>query len=164
MKFNEIELDATDWRILDQLQQDASISNQLLAERVHVSPPTCLRRVKRLTELGLIERQVAILSPDKLRAMQGLGLTAIVEVSLTEQTQEVLSAFGERATRERQVQQAYQVSPGPDWVLIIHTQDMGAYQALAQRLFTQDASVRNVRAFFSIKRHKFSTEISLLRS
>lgn len=155
----EIKLDAIDWRILSQLQQDASISNQLLAERVHVSPPTCLRRVKRLVDIGIIERQVALLSSDKLKALQGVGLTAIVEVSLTEQTQEVLDAFGDRAAAQGEVQQAYRVSPGPDWILIVHTQDMDAYQALSQRLFTQDAQVRNVRAFFSIEQRKFSTEV-----
>ena len=57
----ELELDIIDLQLLDALQQDASISNQALAERVHVSPPTCLRRIKRLRELGLIEAQVALL-------------------------------------------------------------------------------------------------------
>ena len=60
-------LDAIDLRILSELQSDAAQSNQDLAERVHVSPPTCLRRVKRLVELGVIERQIAIVSLDKLQ-------------------------------------------------------------------------------------------------
>ena len=57
-------LDATDLQILDQLQTDASLTNQQLAERVFTSPPTCLRRVKRLKEAGFIERQIAILNTD----------------------------------------------------------------------------------------------------
>ena len=61
-----MELDATDLRLLEILQQDASLSNQALAERVHVSPATCLRRVKRLEGEEIIERRVAILSPEKL--------------------------------------------------------------------------------------------------
>jgi len=56
-------LDTIDLQLLDALQRDASISNVALAERVNVSPPTCLRRVKRLTDGGWIERQVAVLSP-----------------------------------------------------------------------------------------------------
>jgi Lrp/AsnC family transcriptional regulator, leucine-responsive regulatory protein len=68
-------LDDLDHRILIQLQTDASLTNFALAERVHASPPTTLRRVKRLTELGVIEKTVAIVSPQKL----GAGLTAIVE-------------------------------------------------------------------------------------
>ncbi|HXE22845.1 MAG TPA: Lrp/AsnC family transcriptional regulator, partial [Rhodoferax sp.] len=54
----QISIDETDFRLLDQLQRDASLNNQALAQRVHVSPPTCLRRVRRLTEAGLIERQI----------------------------------------------------------------------------------------------------------
>ena len=81
----EINLDAIDLRLLAQLQTDASLSNQALAERLHLSPPTCLRRVKRLHEAGLIERQVALLSPDRLAALQGHGLTALVEVRLDRQ-------------------------------------------------------------------------------
>ena len=77
-----ITLDAIDLQLLDLLQHDAAQSNQALAERVHVSPPTCLRRVKRLHDVGLIERQVALLQPDRLAAVQGHGLACLVEVSL----------------------------------------------------------------------------------
>ena len=69
-----VELDAADWRLLEQLQQDASLTNQALAERCHISPPTCLRRVRRLQALGLIERTVSILGGDALRALTGAGL------------------------------------------------------------------------------------------
>ncbi len=156
-----VELDETDLRLLQALQTDASPSNQALAAMVHVSPPTCLRRVKRLHDLGLIERQVAILNADRLKPLIGAGLTAIVEVSLIEQTEEVLAAFEARMLQEPEVQQCYRVSPGPDVVLIVHVRDMHAYLTLAQHLFTQDAKVRNVKAFFSVKRTKFSTQITL---
>ncbi|MGA8515339.1 MAG: Lrp/AsnC family transcriptional regulator, partial [Burkholderiaceae bacterium] len=145
-------LDDIDLKILDQLQTNASQSNQALAERVHVSPPTCLRRVKRLTDAGLIERQIAILSADKLKPLIGHGLTAIVEVTLTQQNEEVLRAFEARITPEAAVQQCYRVSPGPDFVLMVHVRDMGDYLALVQRVFTSDAQVRNVKAFFSLLR------------
>ena len=59
------------------------------------------------------------------------------------------------------VQQCYRVSPGPDFVLVVQVADMPAYQALVQRLFTQDANVRNVKAFFSVHRAKFETRIAL---
>ncbi|OYU42457.1 MAG: AsnC family transcriptional regulator, partial [Burkholderiales bacterium PBB4] len=78
-------LDAVDLQLLTQLQQDASLSNQALAARVHTSAPTCLRRVKRLWDAGLIERQVAILNPERVAATLGHGLTAIVEITLDRQ-------------------------------------------------------------------------------
>ena len=84
----ELDLDIIDLQLLDALQHDASISNQALADKVHVSPPTCLRRVKRLHALGLIERTVSILNADALRPWLGAGLTAIVEVTLEQQSAE----------------------------------------------------------------------------
>ena len=150
-----IEIDSTDLLLLDALQKDASLSNQALAARVHVSPPTCLRRVKRLAELGLIEKQVALLSPDKLAPLLGHGLQAIVEISLERQGTEALEAFEQRVAADDAVQQCYRVSPGPDFILVVVARDMPDYLALAQRLFTSDANVRNVKAFFSVKRAKF---------
>ncbi|MFY7872545.1 MAG: Lrp/AsnC family transcriptional regulator [Limnohabitans sp.] len=155
MKSNE--LDEIDLRLLEALQQDASLSNVALAERVHVSPPTCLRRVKRLREEGWIEAMVAILGRDKL----GHGLQAIVEVSLDRQDAARLDAFEARAVAEAGVQQCWRVSPGPDFVLVVHAPDMAGHLALSQRLFTQDANVRNVKAFFATKRAKFGTQIVL---
>lgn len=152
-----VALDATDLRILDQVQTDASLTNQALAARVHTSPATCLRRVKRLVDTGVIERQVALLSPARL----GAGLTALVELTLDRQGAEHLAAFEARAVAEPAVQQCYRVSPGPDFLIVVQIADMAAYHALVQRLFTQDANVRNVKAFFSVFRAKFEPRIVL---
>lgn len=156
MEFSII-LDPTDLRVLELLQQDASLSNQELAARAHVSPATCLRRVRRLVEAGVIERRVALLSPEKL----GAGLTAIVEITLDRQGAEHLAAFEQKVLAEGAVQQCYRVSPGPDFVLVLQVPDMPAYQALVLRLFTQDANVRNVKAFFSVLRSKFDPSLDL---
>lgn len=154
-------LDSIDLQLLAQLQHDASLSNQELAERVHTSPPTCLRRVKRLRVAGLIERQVAFINPERLAQTLGHGLTALVEVTLDRQDAVALEAFENRVAHDAAVQQCYRVSPGPDFCLVVHTRDMPDYQALTQRLFTADANVRNVKAFFSIKRSKFGAELPL---
>ena len=156
-----MELDSTDWTLLAALQADASESNQALAERVGVSPPTALRRVRRLREAGLVAGQLAVLDEDRIAALQGHGLTALVEVSLDQQGAEHQAAFERRAVQDDAVQQCYRVSPGPDFVLVVRVRDMPGYQALAERLFTQDANVRNVRAFFSLKRAKFQPHVPL---
>ncbi len=155
------ELDEFDWRILQELQRSSAISNQDLASLVHISPPTCLRRVKRLRDAGYIEREVAILSADKLAPHTGYGLTALVEVTLDVQNAQSLDAFEQRVCKDPAVQQCYRVSPGPDFTLVIYATDMPAYLALSQSLFSQDANVRNVKAFFSVKRAKFSTNVPL---
>ena len=157
----QITIDEIDIRLLDQLQHDASLSNQALAQRVHVSPPTCLRRVKRLSDAGLIERQIAILSVDRLAPVLGFGLTAIVEITLDRQDAERLTAFEKRVALDDAVQQCYRVSPGPDFCLVVAVADMPGYLALSQRLFTADANVRNVKTFFSTQRSKFEPLVPL---
>jgi DNA-binding Lrp family transcriptional regulator len=158
-----IDLDDIDFRLLDALQQDASLSNLELADRAHTSAPTCLRRVKRLRETGLIERQIAVLSADRLAPVLGHGLCAIVEITLDRQGAELLDAFEARVGADATVQQCYRVSPGPDFVLVVQARDMPDYLALAQRLFTSDANVRNVKAYFSVKRSKFGAQIPMPR-
>jgi DNA-binding Lrp family transcriptional regulator len=159
MKF--IALDAVDLQLLDILQHDASLSNVALAEKVSVSAPTCLRRVKRLRVEGWIERQVAVLNADKLGAALGHGLTALVEVSLDKQGSEHLDDFEARAVSLDAVQQCWRVSPGPDFMLVLQARDMPHYLSISQALFTQDANVRNVKAFFATKRAKMTTQIQL---
>lgn len=155
------QLDATDLRLLALLQADASVSNQALANAAHLSAATCHRRVQRLQQLGVIERRVAILSPEKLAALTGWGLSALVEISLDVQTAEALDAFEALAVQDAAVQQCWRVSPGPDFVLVLQVMDMPDYQEAARRLFNEGSQVRNVRAFFSVKRAKFGTAIPL---
>ena len=150
-----IELDDTDVRLLDLLQGDAGLSNQDLAAAAHVSPATALRRVRRLTESGVIERRIALLST------LGTGLQALVEVQLDRQGAEHLDAFETLAVADAAVQQCWRVSPGPDFILVLWLADMAAYHALVQRLFTQHANVRNVKTFFAVKRAKFAPRIDL---
>lgn len=149
--------DDLDRRILNALQADASQTNAELAALVHVSPPTCLRRVKQLTDSGVIERQVAIVNPDKI----GARLSAIVEITLDVQAAERMQEFERLAAGEAAVLQCYRVSPGPDFVLVVQVTDMPAYHDLAHRLFTAHANVRNVKAYFSTHRSKFETRIDV---
>ena len=152
-----IAIDDTDLRLLELLQADASLSNQTLAARAHVSPATALRRLRRLRESGVIERHIALLAGEKI----GAGLQALVEVQLDRQGAEHLDAFEALAVADAAVQQCWRVSPGPDFVLVLWLADMEAYHALVQRLFTQHANVRNVKTFFAVKRAKFEPRIDL---
>ncbi len=159
---NEISIDDIDLQLLDWLQRDASLSNQALAAKVQTSAPTCLRRVKRLEDAGLIERRMAVLNPERLAATIGFGLTAIVYITLDRQDAQALEQFESRVASDACVQQCYRVSPGPDFVLIVHAANMPAYLALTQRLFASDTNVRNTKTFFSIKRSKFGAELPLV--
>lgn len=155
-----LELDDLDRRILRALQANAGQTNHQLAAAVHASPPTCLRRVKRLSEAGVIARQVALLDPDKLSS----ALTAIVEITLDRQGEEEQQAFEASVKDEPAVQQCYRVSPGPDFVLVVLVADMPAYHTLAHGLFASQKNVRNVRSYFSIRRSKFETAVPIAAS
>jgi DNA-binding Lrp family transcriptional regulator len=106
-------------------------------------------------------RHRATRSPSSRPPRSARGLTAIVEVVLDRQSAEALAAFEARAVADGAVRQCHRVSPGPDFVLVVEVADMAAYQVLVERLFTQDANVRNVKAFFSVRRAKFETRIEL---
>ena len=151
------DFDELDRRILNTLQHDASLNNAQLAELVHISPPTCLRRVKALTEAGVITRQVALVDPAKV----GAQLSAIVEIALDVNAAEKMAEFEALVAVEGAVLQCYRVAPGPDFVLMVQVADMPAYHALAHRLFATHANVRNVKTYFSTFRSKFETKIAV---
>jgi Lrp/AsnC family leucine-responsive transcriptional regulator len=144
-------LDPTDRRLLALLQEDSARTNEALARAAHISPATCLRRVRRLVESGVIERQMAVVSPDALA-----GLTAILEVTLDVQSAEAQTAFEALIDPDPVVQQCYRVATGPDFVLVVYVLDMPAYHAFVHRTLTAANNVRNVRSFFSVKRVKFA--------
>lgn len=121
-----------------------------------MSPATSLRRVRRLVEAGVIERRIAIVSP----AAAG-GVTAIVEVTLEQQTAELLDGFEAQLASAPEVQQCYRVASGPDFVLVVLVPDVAAYHGFAHRVLTAQANVRNVRSFFAVKRSKFEPKVPL---
>ena len=146
-----------DLRILEVLQRDASMSNQDLAALVHTSPATCLRRVRRMVDEGVIARRIALLDSTRV----GTQLQAIVEVTLDRQGAEHQLAFEAFAASHSAVQQCYRVSPGPDFVLVVSARDMSGWRAVVDELFTQQSNVRNVKTFFTINCAKFDPALNL---
>jgi Lrp/AsnC family transcriptional regulator, leucine-responsive regulatory protein len=153
-------IDTIDRAILAQLQTDASISNQALAERVNVSAATALRRVRALNESGVIEATVAIISP---RAI-GDVLIALCEVTLDVQNENEFDAFDKIVADVSEVTQCYRTSPGVDFSLVLTLRDMANYQSLSQQLFVAANNVRNVRTRFVTKRSKFNSQIPLSKN
>lgn len=107
------QLDAIDRQILQILQHDARLSNQELAQRVHLSPSACLRRVKRLEEEGVIARYVALLDP---RAVGQPG-TSFTIVNLERITPEAMSAFEAAVKAEPSILDCYYVAGSNDYLL-----------------------------------------------
>ena len=151
------ELDKIDRNILRQLQLDSRLTNLQLAEIVGLSAPACLKRVKRLTDSGLIARQVTLLDPTKLGPM----LHMVVEVFMERDHKHIFQGFVQRVQDTPEVKQCYQVTGEVDFVLVVMTTDMVAYEALCDRLLYSDPNVRKFRTLISMKRDKFETSIDI---
>ncbi|WP_104205263.1 Lrp/AsnC family transcriptional regulator [Billgrantia saliphila] len=150
-------MDRLDLRILDQLQQDASLTNQALAERVGLSPSACLKRVRRLRESGVIQREVAILAPEAL----GASLHMVVEVTMVRDDRTLYRRFTQRMEAAPEVMQCYQVTGEVDFVLIVSVADMESYDRFCDNVLDAGQDVHKFRTLISRKRTKFQTRLPL---
>ncbi len=150
-------MDALDHRILDCLQQDASVTNQTLAEQVGLSPSACLKRVKRLHESGIIERIVALLNPEAT----GQSIYMIIEVTMERDHKGLFKRFEDRALAANEVKQCYKVTGESDFILIVSVPDMQAYDRFCDAVLYADDNMRKFRTLLSRKRSKFDTSMLL---
>lgn len=152
-----IQLDEIDRRILKILQRDNQLTNKALAEKVRLSPPTCLRRVRRLREQKVIAADVSLLDPQRV----GKSLFVFIEVVLERQGEQLQQLFERKMERAEEVMQCYMVSGDTDFIVVAQVADMDAYHRFVRRTLTGDDNVRNFRSFFAMNRSKFRTDIAL---
>lgn len=150
-------MDRIDRKLLNLLQRDASRTNAAMADEVGLSPSSCLRRIRRLRQTGVIDRVVAILNP----ARAGRALKAMVTVELKLHGEQQMRQFFDRATREDAVAQAYAVTGEVDVVLMLHLRDMEEYDALCDRLFRDETNVARFFTMMIIRTAKNETAIPL---
>ncbi len=148
-------LDKLDRKLLNLLQKNNQISTRILADKLHISQPTCLRRIKELRDAGVISAEVAMVDPFAL----GYGMLAFLEISLTNQSDEYMREFEACMNKEAEVMQCYFVSGEYDYFLAIHVIDMDAYYQFVRRVISGSGNVRHFHSRFPMKRAKFSTRI-----
>jgi DNA-binding Lrp family transcriptional regulator len=112
-KSSVAQLDAIDVAILEALQTDGRLSNLDLAQRVHLSPSACLRRVKRLEETGVIAQYVALLNP---RAVGAPG-TSFTIVNLETLGGDALERFEQAVRQEPRILDCYYVAGSNDYMI-----------------------------------------------
>jgi Lrp/AsnC family leucine-responsive transcriptional regulator len=134
-----VELDDFDRRLLDALQADNRRTGEELAAIVGLSPAACLRRVQRLRDEKVIERDVSILAPEAL----GRRLTMVVLVTLERESPDVVDGFKRAMRQAPEVMQCYYVTGAADFVLILTADDMADYEDFTRRYLFE----RNVRRF-----------------
>lgn len=152
-----IALDATDWKILATLQQDARIANIELARKVHLSPSPCLARVRRLEESGLISRYVTLLDPVAL----GLTVSVFIQVRLEKQVEAALETF-ERAIAERpEVMECYLMTGDSDYLIRVVVRDVQALERFIVDFLSRVPGVGNIQSSFALKQVKYKTALPL---
>jgi DNA-binding Lrp family transcriptional regulator len=144
------DLDAIDWRILRELQEDGRMTNVELSRRVGISAPPCLRRVKRLEDAGIIRKYRALLDGPSL----GLDVVAFCMVGLTHQSDAELKAFAARVEGWRVVRQAWMVSGDTDFILFCVGTDLSGFQRFVIEELAAAPNVDTVRTALTIRQVK----------
>lgn len=145
-----ITLDATDWRILRELQADGRITNLALAGKIGLSPPPCLRRVRALEEAGLINGYTAVLD----EAALGFALTAFAMVRLHNQAETDLRAFENALLGWPIVREAHMLSGESDYMLKCVARDLTSFQSFILDALTAAPNVASVKTFLTIRKAK----------
>ena len=150
-------LDATDWRILALLQEDARISNVDLAKAIGLSPSPCLSRVRALEEAGFIRRYVTLLDPQRM----GLQVSVFIQVTLEKQIEPALEVF-EKAIRARpEVMECYLMTGEADYLLRVVVPDLQALERFILNFLSRVPGVGNIKSSFALKQVKYQTALPL---
>lgn len=149
-------LDATDRRILRELQADATLPLAELAERAGLSQTPCWKRVKRLTEEGYVRARVALLDRDRL----DLGLVVFVAIRTNRHDQDWLDAFAKGAAALPEVTEFYRLSGETDYLLKVVVRDIAAYDAFYKRLIAT-APLADVSSSFAMEEIKATTALPI---
>jgi DNA-binding Lrp family transcriptional regulator len=148
-------LDAIDRKILRRLQEDCSIANQALADAVGLSPPACLKRVRRLKAAGVIRRQVALVAAEAL----GWPLLTVVRIKLERPREAVMLAFEKRMRALPRVVLCLTVAGDIDYILLVRSRDVAHYQEFARQVLTTGPGIRAYTSEIVLDTPKWTTEI-----
>lgn len=143
-------LDTIDLKILRELQSDGRITNVELAERVGISAPPCLRRVRKLEEAGAIESYHAVINASKL----GYDLVAFCMVGLKHQSEAYLRAFAAATDSWPIVRQAWMVNGDSDFLLHCVAENLTKFQDFVIEVLTANEHVDTVRTMLTIRQVK----------
>lgn len=152
-----MKLNRTDRRLLNELQHDASRKQSELAETVGMSRTSCWRRIREFEEVGLIERQVAVLNPK----LAGFNIQVLLLVALTEHTDENRHSFERHVSSLPEVTECFSVSGDRDYVLHVVVQDMDTYNDFLNEKILKHGAVRSASSTFVLRRVKYSTAMPL---
>ena len=150
-------IDAIDLKILQQLQEDGGLANVELARRVHLSPSSCLNRVRALESAGVINRYVAIANPAAL----GLDLNVFISISLKTQSKEALADFEQRISEHDEVMECYLMTGDSDYLIRVAVANIGALEKFILEQLTPIPGIEKIRSGFALKQVRYKTALPL---
>ena len=153
----EPNLDATDWKILARLQDDARISNVDLAKAVSLSPSPCLARVRALEESGIVSRYVSLLDALKL----GLTVSVFIQVSLEKQMRNALDTFEASILARDEVMECYLMTGDADYLLRVIVPDVQSIERFIVDYLAKIPGVASIKSSFALKQVKYKTALPL---
>ncbi len=153
-----MEIDNIDRAILKELQQSNRIANIELASIVGLSPPACLKRVKRLRGAGIIVADVSIIDAQ----LAGNKMTLIVNVEMERDRADIYQAFRHSINLADEVTHCFQISGSYDFMLIVNVRDIQAYESFVERVLHTDLNIRKFHTSVSLRTVKQSTAINLI--
>jgi len=152
-----IKLDQIDRRILRALQRDGRLQNVELAKQVGLSPSPCLRRVRRLESIGVIEQYTALLDASKV----GVSLTVFARISLVSQDAETVERFATLVRKLPQVVECHIMAGESDALLRVVAADLDSYRQFQTAYLTRKNGVQSVKTDIPMQKIKLSTELPL---
>ncbi|KVV43446.1 ArsR family transcriptional regulator [Burkholderia territorii] len=150
-------LDRIDIAILQQLQNDARITNAELARAVNLSSTPCFNRVRTLERLGLFRQQVTLLDAEAL----GLHLNVFIQVSLEKQVEDALNRFEDAIAQRPEVMECYLMTGDADYLLRVVMPDMQSLEHFIVHWLTKIPGVSNIRSSFALKQVRYKTALPL---
>ena len=152
-------LDGFDRKILAILQNDNSTPQRAIGDAVGLSAPAVQRRIKRMTEDGVIRANVAVVDPTAV----GQLITIFVEVEVISETAHQIEQAKAEFAASAEIQQCYYVTGEADFILVIVVPTMADYEALTRRLFFGNNNVKRFRTFVAMDRVKVGLSVPVGR-
>ncbi|MFE1391120.1 Lrp/AsnC family transcriptional regulator [Streptomyces albogriseolus] len=147
---NEVPLDAIDRDILFQLRQDGRLTNVELARRVGLTPPPCLRRVKRLEDAGVITGYRAVIDPE----VTGRGMEVLVNVEIYAQTRKTIEEFEATVAAHDEVVELRRMYGSPHYFIRVAVSDNAAYESFLMDKLTGHPAVLRLESHLTMKKIK----------
>ncbi len=151
------QLDLFDLRLLRVLQENGRLTNAELSKSVFLSPSQCQRRLKKLEELGVVQHYAAILDRTKI----GLGVMAMVSVSLAEHSEESIGILEKSIEQNPQVLEGWAVLGEADYVLRVVTKDLEELSDFLLHQLLRLGVVGNVKSTILLQQTKYTTALPL---